>query len=29
MYKSELSEWFLMIIPQVIKSFLNELKHVH
>ncbi len=26
MYKSTLSEWFLMIIPQVIRSFLNKLK---
>ncbi len=25
MYKSELSEWFLMIIPQVIRSFLNNI----
>ncbi len=29
MYKSQLLEWFLMIIPQVIRSFLNELKDVH
>ncbi len=27
--QSELSEWLLIIIPQVIRSFLNELKHVH
>ncbi len=29
MYKDELSEWFSVIIPQGIMSFLNEQKNVY
>ncbi len=27
--QKKLSEWFLLIVPQVIRNFLNEQKHVH